>query len=252
MLRRDHRDGILVLRLDRPEKLNAWDQALRDAVGTALAEAEGDPAVRAVVLTGTGRRAFCAGADLTDPTIGTSSAAGERMAGYRALYEALLSFCKPLVVALNGLAAGSAFQAILLADYRIGHPGVRLGMPEINSGMPCITGSTLLCQSVGAAAARSLATSGRFVDAERALALGLLDELVDEPAVLDRALAVAGDCAAKSPHAFAETKRWFAQMLRPALDEAFEHAAAVRSQSSMGDSIEAGVRGFLGRSGRSR
>lgn len=252
MLRRDDHEGILVLRLDRPEKLNAWDQELRDALAAALAEADGDPAVGGVVLTGTGERAFCAGADLTDPTVGTAAAAAGRMAGYRALYDALLDFAKPLVTALNGLAAGSAFQAILLTDHRVGHPGVRLGMPEINAGMPCITGSTILTQTVGAAAARSLVTTARFLGAERAMALGLIDDLVEPAAVLDRAVAVARDGAGKSPRAYAETRRWFREMLRPALDQAFEHAAAVRSHASMGESIEAGVQGFLDRSRRSR
>ncbi len=249
MLRREDRDGILVLRLDRPEKLNAWDQALRDALAAALAEADGDSTVRGLVLTGTGERAFCAGADLTDPTVGTPAAAKARMAGYQALYEAFLSFGKPFVTALNGLAAGSAFQAMLLTDHRVGHAGVRLGMPEIRAGMPCITGSTILAQTVGAATARSLATTGRFLDAGAALALGLIDELVEPPRVVERAVAVARE-GTRSPSAYAATRRWFAEMMRPELDRAFAHAAAVRSDAEVGHSIEAGVQGFLGRTTR--
>jgi hypothetical protein len=84
------------------------------------------------------------------------------------------------------------------------------------------------------------------------VALGLIDELVAPAAVLERAVAVARDGAAKSPRAYAETRLWFRDMLRPALDRAFERAAAVRSHASMGESIEAGVQGFLGRSGRGR
>lgn len=247
MLRKEPRGDTLILRIDRPEKLNAWDRELRDGVKKTLGEVDSDPDVKAVVFTGTGEKAFCAGADLTDTTIGVASAARDRMIAYRSLYCGIRSFRKPLVAALNGLAMGSAFQAVLLMDYRVAHRGVRLGLPEMNSGIPCITGSTILSWAIGSARARNIAITGRFLDADEALSLGLVDEIVEPEKVLDRSLEVAAMLSQKSPAAFAETKLWFRDMLQPALDAAFEHAAEVRSGEGMSRSIQAGVGGFLGR-----
>lgn len=245
MLRKETREDVQILRLDRPERLNAWDGATREAVREALGEAEANPAVKAVVITGTGRKAFCAGADLTDKTIGLAEAAPDRMRAYRELYDAIQSFSKPLVAALNGLALGSAFQSVLLMDYRVAHRGVRFGLPEINSGLPCITGSTLLVWAIGAARARNMAISGRFVDAEEALQLGLIDEVVEETSVLGRGIEVANNLAEKSPAAFAATKRWFRDMISDSLDGAFRYAGEVRASESMSRSIGAGVDRFL-------
>jgi enoyl-CoA hydratase/carnithine racemase len=173
------------------------------------------------------------------------------MRAYRALYAAIQSFGKPLVAALNGLALGSAFQSVLLMDYRVGHRDVRFGLPEISSGLPCITGSTVLTWAIGATRARNIAITGRFVDADEALQLGLIDEIVDEKVVLDRAIVVAASLAEKSPEAYAATKRWFRDTLAKDLDAAFEHAGAVRSSESMSRSIEAGVSDFLSSARRS-
>jgi enoyl-CoA hydratase/carnithine racemase len=247
MLRRERHEEIVVLRLDKPEKLNAWDRELRTFVRTTLAELDGDAGVKAVAFTGTGSRAFCAGADLSDTTIGEPSAAEDRMTAFRDLYRGIQSFRKPLVAALNGLALGSAFQAALLMDYRVAHRGVQVGMPELNSGIPCFTGSSILAASVGIAQARKLALSGDFIDAEEALQHGLIDEVVDAERVLGRAIEVATALSKKSPVAFAETKLWFRDMMQPALDAAFERAAAVRSRTETSHGIQSGVAGFLGR-----
>ncbi|GGE29143.1 hypothetical protein GCM10007276_02860 [Agaricicola taiwanensis] len=247
MLQREMHGEVLVLRLNRPEKLNAWNLDLRNAVKDALIQADGDSAVKAVIVTGTGSRAFCAGADLSDKAIGVASEAGQRMVAFRALYDSIQSFRKPLIAALNGLAMGSAFQAILLMDYRIGHAGVTVGMPEINSGMPCITGSAILNWSIGAPRALNIASTGRFLGSDEALHLGLINEIVDEDQVLPRALELAAELMKKSPQAYAETKLWFRDMTRPALDAAFARAAEVRAKSEMAQSIEAGVGAFLTR-----
>lgn len=247
MLRLEIRDGILILRLDNPARLNAWSQALREEVRQALAQAEQDQAVAAAVITGSGARAFCAGADLTDPTMGDPSAAKERMEAFRALYVGIQSFRKPLVAALNGLTLGSAFQAVMLMDYRVAHAGVRLGLPEINSGMPCITGTAILSWSVGPQLARSIALSGRFVEAEEAMRHGLVEELVETDQVLARAVDVARELASKSPEAFAETKHWTRDLCLPALDAAFTRAAEARGKENVARSVRSGIKGFFAR-----
>ncbi|KZD08543.1 enoyl-CoA hydratase/isomerase family protein [Oceanibaculum pacificum] len=246
MLQLEIRDDILLLRLNEPRKLNAWSQAVREEVRLALASADANPAIRAVVITGAGDRSFCAGADLADPTMGVPEAAQGRMDAFRAMYYGIQSFRKPLVAALNGFAFGSAFQAILLMDYRVGHPGVTVGLPEINSGMPCITGSAILSWSVGPMMARTIATTGRPIGAEEAVRHGLIEEIVPPEQVLDRAMDVARELAGKSPEAFAETKLWLRDLTLPALDAAFARAAEVRGKENVAHSVRAGIGDFFG------
>lgn len=247
MLRQDRKGDILVLRLDNPARLNAWSQATREELRLALPNAEADPSIRAVVMTGTGDRAFCAGADLTDPTMGDPAAAQGRMEAFRALYAGVLSFRKPLVAALNGLTLGSAFQVVMLTDYRVAHDGVRFGLPEINSGMPCITGTAILSWAVGPQLARSAALSGRFIGASEAHRLGLIEELVDSKQVFERAMEIAGELGAKSPGAYAETKHWVRDLCLPALDAAFARAAHVRGKEDIAHAVRDGVKGFFAR-----
>src|SRR5690606_40760496 len=118
-------DGILTLRLNRPERLNAWNGAMRQSVQEAFQEANHDPAVKALILTGTGDRAFCAGQDLNEAKSFDAATADRWIEGFKDFYNTMRRFGKPYVVALNGLAAGSAFQVALLADYRVGHADSR-------------------------------------------------------------------------------------------------------------------------------
>ena len=245
MLIKEMDGNILVLRLDIPAKLNAWSQAIRDDVGATLRKVAADDTVGAVVLTGTGPKAFCAGADLTDPTMGDPAAAAGRMVAFRELYMSVLSFPKPLVSALNGLALGSAFQVVLLTDTRIGHDKVEFGLPEINSGMPCITGSTILSWAVGPILTRSLIVSGRHISAQEAFRHGILDELVPQERVIERALETARSLAAKAPHAFAASKLWIRDMLVPELDAAFERAARVRGDKDVAGDVRGGIGQFF-------
>ncbi len=245
MLKRESAGKLLVLRIDNPTKRNAWNSAMRDEVRLALVEADRSDAVAAVVLTGTGPDAFCAGADLSEASVTGQSESAARMQGFRDLYWSLQSFRKPIVSALNGMALGSAFQAILLTDRRVAHRGVRLGMPEVKSGIPCITGSSILSWVVGANRARELATTGRFIDGEEGHRLGLIDELVESDQVFERACEVADELASLPATAYAETKLWFRDQFQASLTAAFEHAAQIRRDSSIQDSMRFGIEGFF-------
>ncbi|MCK1663544.1 enoyl-CoA hydratase/isomerase family protein [Bradyrhizobium sp. 153] len=135
MLRLEANDGTLVVTLDVPAKLNAWSSAMRAEPAASLRDAADDASVRAVVVTGAGNDAFCAGADLAEAGLSTPEHAQARMEAYRDFYLALQTFPKPLVAALNGIAVGSGFQAVLLMAARIAHDKVRSGLPEVSSGI---------------------------------------------------------------------------------------------------------------------
>src|SRR5438876_7317284 len=120
--------GIGTVTLNKPWKLNAWDTPMRAEIGAVLNDWNRDPAVRAVIMTGAGDRAFCAGQDLEETEKFQSGGEGANwFQSWRDFYNAIRNLDKPCLVALNGVAAGSAFQAAMLADVRVGHLGVRMG-----------------------------------------------------------------------------------------------------------------------------
>lgn len=123
-----HEDAVLTVQLNRPARLNALDAPLRRSVCDILDQVASDDTIRVVVLTGSGERAFCAGQDLSESAGLAEGAGPEWMAGWRAYFHAFARFPKPIVAAINGVAAGAGLQTALLADIRIAVPAARLVM----------------------------------------------------------------------------------------------------------------------------
>lgn len=236
---RQMQDGILVITLNKPRRLNAWDKPMRDDLVAAILKAAHDPAVDAVVLTGAGDRAFCAGQDMNEGKSFDADRAELWIEEWRTLYNAIRRFEKPFVAALNGIAAGSAFQVALLADMRVGHAGSRMGQPEINSGIASATGFWILREMLGMARAIELVQTGRIMEAEECHRLGLINEMVPQEQVLARALALAGELAAKPKLAYAFNKQRICTATQPGFDETFELARQIhRKAFEMGVSQE--------------
>jgi enoyl-CoA hydratase len=224
----ERRGSAAIITLNRPEVLNAWHQPMREALKEALAAAEADPAVRAIVLTGAGERAFCAGQDLNETKTFDPARAGEWLGEWEALYDRIRALSKPLIAALNGVAAGSAFQVALLCDFRIAHPGVRMGQPEINAGIPSTTGPWIMREILGLARTIDLTLTGRMMDAAECERIGLFNRVVPRDAVLAEALRLAEELATKPPVAMRLDKQRFRQMTEAGFRDAI--AAGIRIQ----------------------
>ncbi|RAJ59069.1 enoyl-CoA hydratase/carnithine racemase [Streptomyces sp. Amel2xB2] len=217
--------------LNRPAKLNAWTAAMRAELVAALDAFAAEPGCRAVVVTGAGR-AFCAGQDLAETAAidpDDHAASEEWIDDFGRLYRALRNLGKPSVAAVNGVAAGSGFQFALLADLRIGHPGVTMGQPEVLSGIPSITGIWAMWDILGRAKTTEFALTGRLVDGTEAQRLGLLTRLVDEDAVRTEALAEAAALASLPSGAVALTKNRIRELDDAGLDEAIAAAKKVHA-----------------------
>ncbi|WP_203072824.1 enoyl-CoA hydratase/isomerase family protein [Falsiroseomonas ponticola] len=227
----ENRDGTLLVTLNRPERLNAWNAPMRARLVSLINGANSDPAIRAFVLTGTGPRAFCAGQDLNEGKTFDGARAEEWIEEWRRLYGALRRFEKPMVIALNGLAAGSAFQTALLGDIRIGHAGSRMGQPEINSGMVSATGFWIMREMLGLSRAIEMVLTGRLASAEECHRLGILHHLVEPEEVLPRALSIAAELAAKPPLAFKFNKQRFCAATQASFDETMEAARLLHRQA---------------------
>ena len=222
-----HRDQVAVVTLNRPDSLNAWDMAMEAELAEVLQTLGGSDATRAIVLTGAGERAFCAGQDLSELEQFGPDHIDDWLDNFRRLYEALLGIDKPVVAALNGVAAGSGYQLAMLCDVRVAHPDVRMGQPEVTSGIPSITGMYLTERALGSSRMLELMLSGRLMAADELVQVGLVHHLVPAADVLDKALEVAHDLAAQPSVAVALTKQRYRQTVLPDLREAFASAAEI-------------------------
>jgi enoyl-CoA hydratase/carnithine racemase len=201
-------DTIVTLTLNRPDKLNAIDGAMLDALGEALGEIERDPGTRAVILTGAGR-AFSAGADVKEWTA-LSRLQFARSWGLRghALFDRLAALPPPVIAAINGIAFGGGLELALCADIRIASEQARLGLPEVTiAALPGWGGTQRLPRLIGPGRAKHMILSGQPIDALRAEAWGLVSELVAPDALQARAAQLATQIAANAPLAVQASKR---------------------------------------------
>jgi enoyl-CoA hydratase len=199
------RDGVATLTLDRPP-VNAVDLAAIEEYVTAVTRLAGDPEVRAVVLAGAGR-GFCAGADVA--MMRDLTPANYRQARrWLLVQERLESMAKPVIAAVHGYALGGGAELALACDVRLMAEGAVFGFPEIELGIfPGAGGTQRLTRLVGASRALRLMMDGRRLGAADARALGLVDEVVPDAALLARAQAYAAELAAKATRAIALLKR---------------------------------------------
>ena len=249
----DISDGIGTITLNKPWKLNAWDTPMRAEITAQLNDWNHDPAVRAVILTGAGERAFCAGQDLEETEKFQSGNEGANwFQSWQDFYNAIRGLDKPCLAALNGVAAGSAFQAVMLADARIGHTGVRMGQPEINAGIPSVTGPMLMLPRIGLARTMELTLTGRMMEAEEAHLIGLINYLVARPEdVMPKAREVAEVMAGKPVIAFRLNKQRFRQVTQEAFDEAFRNGGKYQAEAyASGEPQETMRRFFAERAAR--
>jgi enoyl-CoA hydratase/carnithine racemase len=217
------KDGpIATITLNRPERLNAISGPMLAALSERLIEANGDRDVRAVIITGAGR-GFCAGLDLQDATSGAGIGGGGGMPATLDLRTApptvLHSLDKPVIAALNGGAAGYGMDLALGCDIRIAAKRAKLAAAFTKRGvLPESGGTWLLPRLVGWAKAAEIIFTGRTLDADQCLELGLVNKVVADDALLDEARALANEIAANAPLAVQGAKR----MMRMALAEQFD------------------------------
>jgi len=192
----ERRGRVLLLTLNRPEKLNALSKEVLRQLATALARAERDDGLSCVVLTGAGR-AFSAGADITDMLErGVDSYADPERLGH---LQAIEDFSKPMIAAVNGYAFGGGLELVLLCDIVIAAEGARFATPEIKIGsFPGDGGTQRLPRLVGKSFAMQMVLTGEMVDAALAERKGLVSEVVPGERVLPRALEIASSIAGKS------------------------------------------------------
>jgi enoyl-CoA hydratase len=194
------REGrVALLTINRPDKLNALSQGVRDEMLAALERLEGDDGVGVVVVTGAGDKSFIAGADIGEFAGRTPFDQRHAMRSPR-IYDVMSGFPKPVLAMINGFCLGGGCELAMSCDLRIASDRARFGQPEINLGLiPGGGGTQRLPRRVGLGHALRLVLSGEMIGAEEAQRLGLVEIVVPHDELRAKTLELAGKLAAKSP-----------------------------------------------------
>lgn len=229
LITRQKRVGVITL--NKPEKLNAWDREMRNDIVAALRSFDADPEIGGVIITGAGERAFSAGQDFAEAHDFDEDRAEAWIREWETFYGTLRRLTKPIVAALNGTAAGSAFQVALLCDIRVGHDEVRMGQPEINTGIASITGPWIMKEILGMSRTIELTLTGRMMHMEECERIGIVHHVVARTEVFSRSLQIADELAAKAPLAMKLDRAWFADMTEAAFRHTIDAAIKAHRQS---------------------
>lgn len=199
--------GVAVVTIQRPEALNALNREVLAALDAAFAALAQKAEVRAVILTGAGK-AFVAGADIREMADFGPDQAKEYALYGQQVFNRIAVFKRPVIAAVNGFALGGGCELALACDLRIASEKAKFGQPEVNLGVtPGFGGTQRLARAIGAAQAKLLLFTGEIVPAQRALELGLVQEVVPPEALLGRCVDLANTMAAKAALAVALCKQ---------------------------------------------
>ncbi|KVT36045.1 enoyl-CoA hydratase [Burkholderia ubonensis] len=245
LLQREVRDGVVTLRLNRPQQFNALSEAMLASLHDAFESLAADPHVRCVILAAEGK-AFCAGHDLREMR------GKPDLDYYRALFAqcsrvmlAMRALPVPVIARVHGIATAAGCQLVAACDLAIAADTARFAVSGINVGLFCSTPAVALSRSVAAKRAFDMLVTGRFVDAATAAAWGLVNEAVPEDA-LDAAVArKVAEIVAKSPAAVRYGKAMFYRQREMPLDDAYAYAGDVMARNMMEEDAGEGIDAFL-------
>ena len=244
--------SVATITLDRPDARNAYSSEMVQSLVRAFDAAEADPAILAVVLTGAGK-AFHAGGDLKQMRAGSGMFAGgpvelrkQYIDGIQTIPRRIAQFDKPLIAAINGSAIGAGLDLACMCDVRVCARGAQLGSTFVKVGLvPGDGGAYFLARTIGFARALELVLTGRLVDADEALALGLVHRVVQPEELQDAARAMAEQIAQNSPLAVRLTKRAAYRSWDADLETALELAASYQGMVQNTDDHREAVAAIL-------
>ncbi len=236
-----------IVTLNRPKVLNALRSQLLAELSVALVELDRHPEVRAIILTGSGEKAFAAGADIGELNALPSAGHGTEQARMgQALTRQMERLSKPIIVAINGFALGGGCELAMGGDIRIASENARFGQPEVNLGLiPGYGGSQRTTRLVGKGMALYLCLTGEMIDAAEALRIGLVQRVVPQAELMNEARKLASTIAGKAPLAIAACKRAIHNGAHLSLDDALELEALEFGLLVDTEDIKEGTGAFL-------
>jgi len=219
----EKQDDIGYVTLNRPQALNAYNIQMRDELYQVLAAIKDDPGVKVAIFSGAGERAFCAGADLTEFLTAPSPIIARQVRWERDVWGLFLSITKPLIAALHGYVLGSGIEIALCCDIRLASEDAQFGVPEMGLGIiPAAGGSQTLPRVIGRARALEILLTGRWIKAEEAHRLKLVNQVVSRGDLLPAAERLANKIKAYNPMAISYAKQAITQGLDLSLEQGLE------------------------------
>jgi enoyl-CoA hydratase len=236
-----------IITINRPDVHNAWDREMLLRVEETLGDFEADDAIRAVILTGAGKKAFIAGGDIADLESRRGIEHFNDMSEViHRVFRRFETFPKVTIAAVNGLALGGGTEIILCTNIRLLADHARLGLPEINLGMfPGAGGTQRLIRQIPLCRATEMMLTGEWISAEEAVSLGLANRVVPAASLMDEALLLAQKVAAKSPFAVKLIKRAILQGAEMPLGASLNYEQALISLAFESHDMHEGCRAFL-------
>lgn len=200
------KDQILTITINRPDKLNALNATVIEELGQVISEVEANPAIKAAIITGAGPKSFVAGADISE-FLALDAKGGKALAlkGQDLVFNKIENASKPIVAAVNGFALGGGCELAMACHFRLAADTARFGQPEVNLGLiPGYGGTQRLTQLVGKGKAMELMLSGAMINAQEALALGLVNYVTSSAELLPKTIGILQTIISKAPLAIAK------------------------------------------------
>ena len=241
------RDGAVArLTINRPQVLNALNSATIDELRRAVLDIKHDQGIRVVIITGAGEKSFVAGADINELAVQRPVEGKEHARQGQHVFDLIENLGKPVIAAINGFALGGGCELAMACTLRIAASTARLGQPEINLGIiPGYGGTQRLARLVGKGVALDLMLTGRQVEADEALRIGLVNRVVPRDALMADAATLAGELAAKAPIAM----QYIIESVNRGLEVSFDKAqfleATLFGLVASTDDMREGTQAFL-------
>jgi methylglutaconyl-CoA hydratase len=236
-----------IITLNRPDKRNALNPQLVSELTDAFSAAESDPKCRVVLLKAEGK-AFCAGMDLEALQKISTMSYEENLADSRklaALFKKIYTLPKPVISLVAGPAVAGGCGLATVCDFTLATPDAKFGYTEVRIGFLAAIVSVFLVRMMGEKRARELLLTGKLIDAQEALRLGLINEVVPLQQLLPRAQQLAAELANNSPQGLASTKQSFLELYGAELDAQIEKACLLNAQARQSEDCKEGVKAFL-------
>jgi len=240
------RDGIAIVTINRPDKLNALNDRTMHELDAAFAAIGSDPAVRGAILTGAGEKAFVAGADIGELSTQSPVDGKERSIRGQRVLDRIENLGKPVIAAVNGFALGGGCELALACHVRIASENARLGTPEVKLGIMCgYAGTQRLPRLVGKGRALELLLSGEMLDAQEALRIGLVNRVLPKDKLLPECEALLRKMLANGPVSLRFTLEVVNAGLEMPLAEAQYLEATLFGLICSTEDMKEGTRAFL-------
>jgi len=235
---------VAYITLNRPAKLNSFNISLKKQLEAAVAEVEANTDIWGVIITGTGK-AFSAGTDIAEFPSQVEEA--RRLTAWsQQLFNRIENLNKPVIAAINGFALGGGLELALVCDLRVMSEKAKLGFPEVKiSAIPCYGGTQRLTRLIGAGRAKEIIFTGRNVDAQEALRIGLVNEVAPPEQVMEKAEALMASILANAPMAVAYAKQCINRGAESSLDYALELEQNLVSMLVPTHDLQEGSKAFL-------